>query len=248
LATGIGGRPFEEGEAPLTAAKGALPRAPTEREIFANKIAQRLDRPIGFLGVGALVLWLLEPFTSHQEGLFTFLVDASWLVITMAFLIEFVARAVVAPATVPFLRKHWWELGLVALPFLRFLRAMRAGRAGRGIASAVRSSRRAGERLRSRLAYLVVVTIVVACAGGRLLWEYGGYSRSYADALHDAALATLTGSSLGTQHAFAQILEVILAAYSVVIIATVAGALGAFFLEPRTSAPSKTGPWWEAES
>jgi len=172
-------------------------------------------------------------------------IDIVWLAITVAFLVEFMARAVVAPETWPFLRKHWWELGLVALPFLRFLRALRAGRAGRGIASAVKSSQRAGERLRSRLTHLVVITAVVACAAGRLLWEYGGYDRSYADALHDSAMATLTGSVLGPPHAFAQILEIVLAGYSVVIIATVAGSLGAFFLEPRSSSPRQREPWWE---
>jgi voltage-gated potassium channel len=196
------------------------------------------------LGSGRSPLWLVEPFTKSHR-LLEFLIDAAWLVITVAFLVEFLARVVVAPETWPFLRKHWWELGLVALPFLRFLRALRAGRAGRGIASAVRSSRRAGEKLRSRLIHLIIITIVVACAAGRLLWEYGGYGHSYADSLHDSAMATLTGASLGTPHAFAQTLEIILAAYSVVIIATVAGSLGAFFLEPRTSVPAKRGPWWE---
>jgi len=197
-------------------------------------------------GVGALALWLVEPFTKSQV-LLSFVIDLAWLVITVAFLVEFVARVVVAPETWPFLRKHWWELGLVALPFLRFLRVLRAGRAGRGLASAVRSSRRAGEKLQSRLTHLVIITIVVACAGGRLLWEYGGYGRSYADALHDSAMTTLTGSSLGQPHAFAQTLEIVLAAYSVIIIATVAGSLGAFFLEPRSASPTKSGPWWEDE-
>jgi hypothetical protein len=86
----------------------------------------------------ALALWLVEPFTSKQ-GLIQSLVDVLWIVIALAFLVEFVARAVVAPETWPFLRKHWWEVGLIALPFLRCLRVLRAGRAGRGVASAVHS-------------------------------------------------------------------------------------------------------------
>ncbi|HSH60343.1 MAG TPA: hypothetical protein VK988_12030 [Acidimicrobiales bacterium] len=60
-------------------------------------------------------------------------------------------------------------------------------------------------------------------------------------------MATLTGSSLGQSHAFGQLLEIVLAAYSVVIIATVAGSLGAFFLELRTAPPAKRDPWWEQE-
>jgi voltage-gated potassium channel len=221
-------------------------RAPTDRELLANRIAQRLDRPIGLLGVAALGLWLVEPLT-QSRGALSFIVDTVWIIIAIAFLVEFAARVVVAPETWPFLRQHWWEVGLVALPFLRFLRVLRAGRAGRGVASAVRSSRRAGEKLRSRLTLLMIVTVVVALAAGRLLWEYGGYERSYADALHDSAMATLTGSPLGASHVFAQLLEIALATYSVVVIASVAGSLGAFFLEPRADAPVPRGPWWHPE-
>lgn len=221
-----------------------LRRPPTERELTAHKIAQRLDRPVGALGVLALGLWLAEPFLSSRAGV-SGIVDGVWAVIAVAFLAEFAARAVVAPETWPFLRRHWWELGLIALPFLRFMRALRAGRAGRGIASAVRSSRRAGAKLRSRLTLLLVVTVVVACAGGRLLWEFGGYERSYADALHDSAMATVTGAGLGVPHAFAQVLEVVLAAYSAVIIATIAGALGAYFLEAKAAPSAPVEPWWE---
>lgn len=151
------------------AAPSVPQRAPTARELRANEVAQRLDRPIGFLGIGALVLWLAEPSTASLAEL-SLLVDAAWIVITVAFAVEFTARVIVAPETWPFLRKHWWELALVALPFLRVLRA---GRAGRGVASAVRSSRRAGAKLRSRLTYLVIITVVVALVSGRLLWEFG---------------------------------------------------------------------------
>ncbi|MCA1695997.1 MAG: hypothetical protein LC749_15430 [Actinobacteria bacterium] len=158
-----------------------LQRPPTQREIAAYKIAQRLDRPIATLGVVALVLWLLEPFTSSQSLLDT-TVEMLWVLIALAFLGEFIIRTIVAPETWPFLRKHWWEVGLIALPFLRFLRVLRAGRAGRGVASAVHSGRRAGAKLRNRLTLLLVVTAVVACASGRLLWEFGGYKESYVEA------------------------------------------------------------------
>jgi voltage-gated potassium channel len=222
-------------------------REPTEREVAAYRIAQRLDRPIATLGVVALGLWLVEPVTSSKWLLQT-LVDVLWIGIALAFLVEFVARAIVAPETWPFLRQHWWEAGLIALPFLRFLRVLRAGRAGRGVASAVHSSRRAGVKLRSRLTLLLVVTAVVSCAAGRLLWEFGGYHGSYPDALHDAAMSTVTGASLGSGYAFAQVLEIVLGAYSAVIIATIAGALGAYFIQARTEPLPVGGPWWENRS
>jgi voltage-gated potassium channel len=210
----------------------------TDREVAAERLALRLDRPVAYLGVLALGLWLIEPFTNERD-LLTFAVDVTWLCVAIVFVVEFGARLVAAPATWPFLRRHWWEVGLVALPFLRFLRAARAARGARGMAAAVRSSQRAGQQLQSRLVWLLIVTAVVALASGRLLWEYGGYHGSYADALHDAAMSTLTGAALGLPHAFAQVLEIALAAYSAVIIATIAGSIGAYFLESRSnSTPS----------
>lgn len=93
---------------------------------------------------------------------------------------------------------------------------------------------------------LVVVTAVVSCAAGRVLWEFGGYMDSYADALHDAAMSTLTGAALDSQYAFAQVLEIVLAAYSAVIIATIAGSLGAYFIQAKTEPSPVLGPWWES--
>ena len=120
------------------AAKGLLPvstapvlrRPPTPRELAAHRIAERLDRPIATLGVAALGLWLAEPLTSSDAAL-NVIVEVVWVGIALAFLVEFIIRAIVAPETWPFLRQHWWELGLVALPFLRFLSVLRAGRAAR---------------------------------------------------------------------------------------------------------------------
>jgi voltage-gated potassium channel len=207
-----------------------LRRAPTERELIADRIARRLDRPVGLLGVVALALWLLEPFVVHRHGL-NLLLDLVWSLIAVTFVAEFVARVVVAPRTWPFLRIHWWEVALIVLPFLRFTRALRSARAGRGVASATQSSRRASQHLQSRLTLLMISTAAVAISAGRVLWEYGGYGHSYARAVHDAAMTTLTGSSLGSANGFAQVPEIFLAAYSAVIIATVAGSLGAYFLQ-----------------
>jgi voltage-gated potassium channel len=160
------------------------------------------------------------------------LVDVLWVVIIVAFLIEFVARAVVAPETWPFLRKHWWEVVLIVLPFLRFARVLRAGRAGTGIASVMLSRRSVGQKLRNRLTVLLATTAIVTCASGRLLWEFGGYENSYAEALQDSAMATLSGASLeNNADAFAQVLEIALAAYCALVIATIAASLGAFFIE-----------------
>ena len=62
-----------------------------------------------------------------------------------------------------------------------------------------------------------------------MLYVLGAYDE-YAEALHDAALATVTGEPLPRANQVADVLEVVLAVYSVAVFATLAGALGAFFL------------------
>ncbi|WP_405431280.1 hypothetical protein [Micromonospora sp. NBC_00617] len=97
------------------------------------------------------------------------------------------------------------------------------------VAATIRGSRSAGRLLTDRLAWLAAVTLAVILAAGQLLTLTGSY-RSFPQALHDAALTTITGEPLGAGDTFAQILELVLAAYSVAVFGTLAGALGAFFL------------------
>lgn len=113
----------------------------------------------------------------------------------------------------------------------------------RVLSAAVRGSRSAGRLLSGRVAWLVVVTGVVVLAASQLLYVTGSYEH-YHDALHDAALATVTGEPLSATDGFARVLEVLLAVYSVAVFATLAGALGAFFLRPATEngEPPSEGP------
>jgi voltage-gated potassium channel len=79
------------------------------------------------------------------------------------------------------------------------------------------------------------VTGVVVLAGSQLLYVGGAY-QDYAPALHEAALATVTGQPLTAEAGVARILEVVFAVYSVAVFATLAGALGAYFLDHRQPA------------
>ncbi|MFO7690698.1 MAG: hypothetical protein R6W83_09145, partial [Cryobacterium sp.] len=131
-------------------------------------------------------------------------------------------------------------------PFLRFFRAVQALRLVRisrltrvgGILSAgVRGSRSAARLLSSRIGWLASLTGVVVLASSQLLYAFGVHD-SYADALYEAALATITGGGITTDDAFSRLLHVALAIYSVAVFATLAGALGAYFLrdEKKTAA------------
>ncbi len=59
-------------------------------------------------------------------------------------------------------------------------------------------------------------------------------------------MSTVTGATFGVPGVLAEVLEVVLAVYSAIIIATIAGALGAYFLEAKATPPTASGPWWEA--
>ncbi len=116
------------------------------------------------------------------------------------------------------------------------LRFGRVGRLGRVISAAVRGTRTAGRRLRGRLALLVVTTAIVVLASSQILFEIDAYP-SYTAALRAAALAATAGEPL-TVEGPAQLLEVALVIFSVVVFATLAGSIGAFFLERQPPRPS----------
>ncbi len=128
-----------------------------------------------------------------------------------------------APAKWPFLRAHWWEARASGAA-VRALPAGIADRAGHQSIGFRRPFQPSGaEKLRGRLAWLLLDS-------GRFLFSRAvavGVRRVpplYADALHDATMTTVTGFSIGSSHAFAQVLELIFALYSAVIIATKRGS------------------------
>jgi voltage-gated potassium channel len=190
--------------------------------------------PITAAGVVFLLLVLAETISHPRGAVGVAFTITSW-VLWGLFVGEFVLRLLVAPSTSTFLKRNWWQVLFLAVPALRFVRALRvlrAARVGRVLSSAVRSSRTAGRKLSSRLSALGVVTIVVVLASSQLLFELGDYT-SYADALDDAALATIAGEPFFPDHALLRVVQIVVIAYSVVVFAALAGTVGAFFLERR---------------
>jgi voltage-gated potassium channel len=140
-----------------------------------------------------------------------------------------------------FWARNWWQVLFLALPFLRFARALtllRTARLGGVVSAAVRGSRSAGRLLSGRIGWLAAVTWVVVLAGSQLLYVGGAYG-DYAPALHETALATVTGQPLTAEGGLARLVEVVLAVYSVAVFATLAGALGAYFVEDRHNAVTR---------
>jgi len=199
----------------------------------AEALAQRLDKPMGALGV-LFALVVFGQLLATQPRVSLILTVAAW-VLWVVFVLELALRAYVARDQRRFWRRNWWQLVFLAVPFLRFARALtllRTARISAVLSASVRGSRSAGKLLSGRVAWLSVVTATVILGTSQLLYVVEAYS-SYSVALHDAALSTVIGEPLTAGGSFARTLEVVLAAYSVVIFATLAGAFGAYFLERR---------------
>ncbi|WP_206057622.1 MULTISPECIES: hypothetical protein [Nocardiopsis] len=198
----------------------------------AEALARWLDKPMGALGL-LFVLVVLGQALATEPSVVTALSLLGWL-LWLFFVAEFALRAYVARDQRRFWRRNWWQVLFLALPFLRFARAfalLRTARIGGVLSAAVRGSRSASRLLSGRITWLTVVTAIVVLGSSQLLYILGSYG-DYAGALHDAALATVSGEPLTADDAFAQSLEVVLAVYSVVVFASLAGVLGAFFLSP----------------
>ncbi|MDQ4021059.1 MAG: hypothetical protein M3257_05385 [Actinomycetota bacterium] len=205
-------------------------------------LARRLDKPMSALGLVFLFI-VLGQSLAKDEWLVQVLTVAGW-VLWLVFVAEFALRAFTAGDKRRFWARHWWQMIFLVVPFLRFARAftlLRAARVGTVLSAAVRGSRSARRLLTGRVAWLTVVTAVVVLASSQLLYIVGAYD-TYLQALHDAALATATGEPLSARNGFARFLEVLLAVYSVAVFATLAGAVGAFFLEHRGSGGLPPGP------
>ena len=222
-------------------------RSEVEREIWADELLDRLTPVMSALSVVFVLVVIGESLATSGTTLSLSLAVAGWL-IWLIFVAEFVARLVIAPRTVEFLKRNWWQIVFLVLPFLRIfrlVRTIRILRTGRVLSSAVRSSCSSRRVLGSRVGWLAVVSAITALGSSQLLYEFEVFDR-YGDALHAAALATITGEPLAQPDGFAKLLDVALAAYSVVVFAALAATLGAYFLErdsvPPSAVPSTAPP------
>lgn len=188
---------------------------------------------MGVLGIIFLLVVLAQLLVTDPTGQVVLSV-ISWL-LWAVFVAEFLLRAYVARFQGHFWRRNWWQVIFLLVPFLRFFRALgalrilRVARFGRVLSAGVRGSRSAEKLLSNRVVWLVAVTVIVILAASQLLYIFADYS-SYFEAFYEAALATVTGSGFSADSVVARILHVVLAIFSVVVFATLAGTLGAFFL------------------
>jgi len=222
--------------------RGSTRRTPSEREQLASDLYARLHPAMGTLGVLFLVLVLAQRPAREGSALQLSLLAATWM-LWVVFVAEYALRLVIAPDTLAFVRRTWWQLALLVLPVLMLFRALlilRVARPTRVALAAFRGGRSARATLTGRAAWLAVVTAIVVFASADTLHSAADV-RPYGRALHAAALATITGEPTGSEHGAAQALDVVLALYAVVFFAALAGMVGAFFVT-KGSARHDAGP------
>ena len=215
---------------------------PTPRERLAAMLERRLDVPMAGLALvwAALVAYeLVAPSTQRDE--LTVAGNLIWAV----FVVEFVAKVWVSGKPLRFVRRRWPSVLFLLLPALRVLRIVRALRlirvlpAARVVGSSYRAIGTARSLLGGRLAFLGAATFVVVFSGGQLLYlvEGSGSGRddgSLGDALWWSANLALSGNPVFEPSSFlARVLSILLTTYAVVVFASLAGAVGAYFVESR---------------
>lgn len=205
------------------------------RDRLAEAIFERLHLLMSWLAAVFVLVIVGDAIVGDESPFATIFTVGGWAIWGI-FVLDLAVRAAIAPSTTGFLRRNWWQVLFLVLPFLALLRffiALRVARAGRLVSAAVRGTRTAAGKLRSRLETVIAVTVMVMLLGANVLFEFGGVA-SYADALHRASLATITGEPTGATTGVAKLMEVFFALYSVGVFATVAGSLGAFFFERQS--------------
>lgn len=235
--------PSDEG-GDAAAATLAAPRPdaePTRRERLSALVERRLDVPMAVLAVvwGVLVLYELVAPAGQRDEL-AVLGDVLWGV----FLVELVVRMAIAGRPLRFLRRRWPSVLFLALPLLRTVRivgslqAVRVLPAARIVGSGYRTIGTARSLLGGRLSFLGVTTVAVVVAGGQLLFlaEAGGEGgpQRLGDALWWAANLVLSGSYVFDPVTLGgRVVALLLSGYAVVVFASLAATIGAFFLEER---------------
>ena len=217
-----------------------VPQGAADRERFVEMLFERLHPLMAWLAALFVLVIVGEAVVANESPFATIFTVAGW-VIWALFVMEFVVRLILAPSKMAFLRRNWWQMVFLVLPFLalaRALMALRVARAGRLVSAALRGTRSAASGLRNRLAAVGAVTVMVTLLSANVLFEFAGIT-PYGMALHDAAYATISGEPISGSSAVARVMEIVLALYSVVVFAAVAGSVGAFFLERRAEDPER---------
>lgn len=213
-------------------------------EHWLEAATERADPFMAWLGVLFALLVGYEfavELTPRAELALTIAGWAIWGV----FALEFAAQLWLAPHRRRFLRRHWLRLVALAIPTLRvfrFLRLLRVGRAlpaARIVSSSYRSVGTARRLFRSRLGYLGATAVVVAIGVAEFAYLFerdrsdGAFS-SFGDAVLWSLSAVLALQADPVPGSVGGRIAMLVAfAFGVVVVAALAGTIGAYLVEER---------------
>lgn len=220
-------------------------------ERWLAKATERVDPLMAFLGIAFAMLVAFELSNPGLSSSWSRALTTAGLVIWGLFIVDFVARALLAPSRLRFVRRHWLAVLMLLVPTLRILRLgalLRLGRAlpaARVLSSSYRATGVARSLLGSRTGYLAGLASISTLAIAQLTWlaERGeGTFDTFGDALIWAATCVLGMQANPYPETTAGRL-ITLAAFAVglVIIAALAGAVATFLLESRRERDAETG-------
>lgn len=227
-----------------------------EFELWLERVTERADPFMAWLGVVFALLVGFELAVDVSPRTTRALESTGW-VIWAIFLLEFLAKLWLAPRRLRFLRRHWLQAAALLVPTLRvfrFLRLLRLGRAlpaARVVSSSYRSVGTARRLFRSRLGYLGATAVVVSIAVAELAFLFEHDRRDSAFASFGDALLWSFSTVLALQadpvpvSVGARIVMLAGFLFGLVVVASLAGAVGAFLVDDRRERAERdtgTGP------
>lgn len=219
-------------------------RSERDFEAWADYVTERADPFMAWLGILFALMLGYELAVPLSPTAARVLEIAGWT-IWGVFVLELVTKLWLAPRRLAFLRRRWLQVLALLVPTLRvlsFLRLLRVGRAlpaARVAASSYRSAGVARGLVRSRLGYLGGLSAVVAIAIAELAFVFerdvdGGAFQSFGDAVIWGLTVVLAmqadpvPASIG-----GRIVMLAGFAFGLIVIASLAGTIGAFLIEDR---------------
>jgi voltage-gated potassium channel len=156
-----------------------------EAEIEPDPRAERLmrlerwtDWPLTFLAL-LLIPILIAPHVAQLSPQSLAVLDGIDYLIWGIFAADFAAKLIIAPRRIGYIRHHWFDVILVALPVLRpvravrSVRALRLMRAGRAVAALMRILIITRSVLaRHSFHYVLLVVVLFILTGGSLVVEF----------------------------------------------------------------------------
>lgn len=212
-------------------------------EDWLRTTTERLDPFMAWLGVIFALAVGYEIVAPVRPPATQVLSWAGWIVWAV-FLCDFGVKVWLAPSRRRFLRRHWLQAAFLVIPTLRvlsFLRLLRLGRAlpgARVLTSSYRAVGTARRVLRSRLYYLAALTTiaVIGVAEAAFLFD-GGPGHTFPH--FGSALLWSLGVVVGMQgdpipaSTAGKLVMDIGFAVGAVVIAALAGTVGAFLVDNR---------------